>query len=73
LGQRRCAQPKPSATLTQAELQIFDHLAELTRDPEASFAALRKCHDQDERLRVPREVFNGLKQKTERVDEIHAT
>ncbi len=67
------AQPKPNAALTQAELQFFDHLAELTRDPDASLAALRQHHDEDERLRVPHDVFNSLKQKTERVDEIHAT
>jgi hypothetical protein len=61
------AQPKPDAKLDDAQLRFFDEIAALTGD-DASFEAARAMYAHDDRLRVPREVFNGLKQETEPVE-----
>jgi hypothetical protein len=41
-------------------IRSFDRLAELTQEPDMSFAELRRLYDEDERLRVPQKMFNAL-------------
>ena len=53
------AQPRPGETLDREQLAFFDRLAALTRAPDASFADLHGLYDEDDRLRVPRQVFNA--------------
>jgi len=61
------AMPKPNEELDPGQLAFFDKVAELTRNPDASFAELRKLYSVDERLRVPDTVFNFLLSRAERV------
>ena len=57
-------QPKPEARLDDTELGAFDELAELAADPDGNFAELQQRYGQDG-LRVPRHMFNSLRQKSE--------
>jgi hypothetical protein len=59
--------PKPNEVLDPGRLAFFDKVAELTRNPAASFDELRKLYSIDERLRVPDTVFNFLLNRAERV------
>jgi hypothetical protein len=59
------AMPRPHASLIKDELAFFDHLAALTRHPDASFEELRRLYDRDDRLRVPPTVFNALLNRLE--------
>jgi hypothetical protein len=47
-------------------LTFFDGIAALTGDPDANFDALRRRFAEDERLRLPKTVFNALRQRDER-------
>jgi hypothetical protein len=62
------AQPEPEAKLDSSQLRFFDEIAAMTGDVDRSFDAARKKYTEDDRLRVPQTVFNGLKQKMETVD-----
>jgi hypothetical protein len=53
--------------LSEDRLAIFDRLAELTREPDASFAELRRLYEADQTLRVPEKVFNALLNRSEAV------
>ena len=46
-------------------LALFDDLAGLTADPDASLAELRARWDSDDRLRVPATVRNALRGREE--------
>lgn len=48
-------------------LEWFDHLAELSRDPDAHFEEMRSRYESDERLRVPSTVFNAVLNRQETV------
>lgn len=61
------AMPKPGTQLAAAELKYFDRLAELVRDPDASFAELMALYRDDERVRVPPVVFNVITNHPETV------
>jgi len=61
------AMPKPNEALDQDRLAFFDRLAQLTRNPDASFDELRKVYAADDRLRVPDTVFNFLLNRAEQV------
>jgi hypothetical protein len=61
------AMPRPGETLTHDQLAFFDHLAALTRAPEAAFAELRESYRQDDRLRVPSAVHNAVLNRMEAV------
>jgi hypothetical protein len=61
------AMPGPNAAIGRAELAFFDNLAALTREPDVSFATLRRFYDGDARLRVPAMVFNAVRQQVEPV------
>jgi hypothetical protein len=58
------AQPQPRE---EFDLPFFDELAALTRDPDHTFAELRRHYDEDDDLRVPPTVFNALQKKRETV------
>jgi hypothetical protein len=54
------AQPRPNETLDDDQLAFFDRLAALTRDPAGATVELCRLFDSDDRVRVPRKVFNSL-------------
>jgi hypothetical protein len=58
-------QPPPNEPLNDEQLAFFDTLAALTREPDASFAELRRLYEGDERLRVPATVFNAVLNRPE--------
>jgi hypothetical protein len=59
------AQPAPES---EFDLSFFDELAALTRDPDRTFAELRRHYDADDRLRVPSTVFNALNRRPEAIN-----
>jgi hypothetical protein len=61
------AMPAPDDTVDDERLALFDHLAELTRDPNAAFADLTAAYTQDSRLHVPPTVYNAVLNRTEPV------
>lgn len=61
------AQPGPDRPLDAARLAFFDDLAALTREPDACFDELRRRYESDDRLRVPPQVFNALRERVEPV------
>ena len=61
------AQPKPDEQLNDEQLEFFDKLAALSRDPDASFDELRKLYTEDNNLRVPANVFNSLLNRAETI------
>jgi len=64
------AQPQPDAKVDPAQLAFFDQLAQLTLAPESNFQALRTLYESDDRVRVPPQVFNALRQRAEAVGEL---
>jgi hypothetical protein len=60
--------PQPNEQLSEDQFAFVDRLAELTRDPDASFDELRQVYESDERLRVPKTVFNAVLQRPEAVE-----
>lgn len=62
------AQPQPDQTLDEDALAFFDKLAELSREPDENFVALRKIYQKDDRLTVPAQVFNVLRNRPEPLD-----
>lgn len=61
------AMPAPGTELSGEQLAFFDRLAAMIRTPDRSFEELRHLYERDARVRVPSEVFNGLRQRTELV------
>jgi hypothetical protein len=61
------AQPQPGTELDDSQLRFFDEIAALSGDVDASLDVARQKYAEDDRLRVPSQVFNGLKQRTETV------
>ena len=59
------AQPRPNETLVDDQLEFFDRIAPLTRDPDMSFEEVRRLFERDDRLRVPATVFNSLLNRVE--------
>ena len=57
------AMPRPGETLDDDRLAFFDHLAELTRVPDANLGELRALYESDDRVRVPSTVFNAVLDK----------
>jgi hypothetical protein len=62
------AMPKPGEQLSDSQLTFFDHLAELTRDPDAHLAELQSMFAEDERVRVPDRVFNAMLNRVESIE-----
>ena len=59
--------PHPGQELDAGQLAFFDRLAALAADPDASHQELHVLHDEDERVRVPKTVFNALLNRPETV------
>lgn len=59
--------PKPNTELDDEQIAFFDHLAELTRDPDASFSDLRAIYRNNDRVRVPPMVFNVVRNRPETI------
>ena len=59
--------PHPGQELDAGQLAFFDRLAALTAKPDQSHQALRALCEQDERVRVPKTVFNALLNRPETV------
>ena len=51
--------------LAPDKFALFDRLAELALEPDTHFAELRSLYDNNAALRVPAEVFNADRQRTE--------
>ncbi|WP_051393265.1 transglutaminase domain-containing protein [Glycomyces arizonensis] len=60
------AMPAPDETIGNELLELFDELAAITADPDTA-ADVRDRHGRDDRLRVPDQVFNFLRQAREPV------
>jgi hypothetical protein len=50
-----------------ADLELFDRLAALTRKPDSGFDEISKQYNENDRLRVPATVFNGVLRRDEAV------
>jgi len=61
------AMPAPEDTLTDELLALLDRVAALTRSPDAAFSELRALYEGDDRLRVPKTVFNALRMRLEAI------
>lgn len=59
--------PKADTPMSEGELAFFDTLAALTRAGDGSFAELRRLYENDERSRVPANVFNAILGRVEAV------
>jgi Transglutaminase-like superfamily len=59
------AMPHPDQQLDAGQLAFFDRLAALTAEADASHRELRSLYEKDERVRVPKTVFNALLNKLE--------
>jgi len=57
--------PHPGQELDAGQLAFFDRLAALTAAPDQSHQELRALCEKDERVRVPKTVFNALLNKPE--------
>lgn len=60
------AMPRPEEPIDAQSLQLFDHLAELTTSPDQSFDELRQL-GQDDRLKVPAQVYNAVRDRRETI------
>ena len=61
------AMPHPGQQLDSGQLAFFDRLAAMTAAPDASFDMLRSIYGKDERVRVPKTVFNALLSRVETI------
>lgn len=61
------AMPGPVEAIDDAALAWFDHLAELTHDPDAALDALIAVNRDDPRQRLPPVVFNAVRGRQETV------
>ena len=59
--------PHPGQELDAGQLAFFDRLAALTATPDQSHQDLRALCEKDERVRVPKTVFNALLNRPEAV------
>jgi hypothetical protein len=58
----------PRGALPSADdLELFDRLAALTRKPDSGFDEICRQYSENDRLRVPATVFNGLFRRDEAV------
>jgi hypothetical protein len=59
--------PHPGQELDAGQLAFFDRLAALAAQPDVSDQELRALYEKDERVRVPKTVFNALLNRPEPV------
>ena len=58
--------PKPTTKVSSVELELLDQIAELTLAVDVSLAQLQEIY-RDERLRVPKTIFNASRQAQETI------
>jgi hypothetical protein len=61
------AMPEPDESMGSQKIALYDRLAALTRAPDERFDELRTLYEQDERLRVPKTIFNAVLNREEAV------
>nr|WP_246722321.1 hypothetical protein [Rhizobium laguerreae] len=61
------AMPQPEEEISPDGLARFDRLAALTVDVDQRFGELQALYQDDAGLRVPAQVFNGVRQQMENV------
>jgi hypothetical protein len=61
------AMPAPDEHIGAGRLALFDRLADLTRDPDATRGELISAYTTDDRVRVPPTVYNAILNRTEPV------
>jgi hypothetical protein len=61
------AMPAPDETISDEQYALFDRLAGLTHDPDATFADLTAAYAGDPRLHVPATVRNAILNRPEPV------
>ena len=61
------AMPAPDDAISDGQCALFDRVAGLTRDPDATFAELTIAYAGDARLRVPATVYNAVLNRREPV------
>ena len=61
------AMPAPDDAISDGQCALFDRVAGLTRDPDATFAELTRAYAGDARLRVPATVYNAVLNRPEPV------
>jgi hypothetical protein len=59
--------PHPGQTLDAGQLAFFDRLAALTATPDATFDELHVLCQKDDRVRVPKAVFNAVLNRMESI------
>jgi len=59
--------PRPGERIDDEHMELFDRLAALTRDPDASASELAAHYRSDPRLTVPDTVFNAVLRRDETV------
>ncbi len=57
----------PGEAMNSERIALYDRLAALTHDPDASFVELRDLYENDERLRVPPTVLNAVLRRMESI------
>jgi hypothetical protein len=61
------AMPAPDEHIGADRLELFDRLADLTRDPDATRGELISTYTTDDRVRVPPTVYNAILNRAEPV------
>jgi hypothetical protein len=61
------AMPGPADQMSDDALAFFDHLAELTHDPDVRHSELIALYESDSRVRIQAVVFNAVLQRPEHV------
>lgn len=61
------AMPRPDETLEGEQLAFFDKLAAFSEEPDKHFVALCDAYENDNRLTVPDQVFNALRNRPEQL------
>lgn len=59
--------PQPEEDISEDRARLFDHLAALTDEADERFDEIRTLYLQDDGLRVPARVFNGVRKQMEDV------
>jgi Transglutaminase-like superfamily len=61
------AMPRPDAVISEGDQELFDRLAEYTRQGDSAFEVRQQLCGTDDRLTVPSAVFNAVRNREEAV------
>jgi hypothetical protein len=59
--------PRPDAVISEGDQELFDRLAEYTRQGDSAFGVRQQLCGTDDRLTVPSAVFNAVRNREEAV------